>query len=114
MSTPSFPGGNGAMIELIKKNIHYPKEAKKDKIQGTVVVSFMVEKDGSVSNIKVFQGVHPLLDKEAVRVIGLMPKWKPGMKNDTPIRSICHVPIQFKLNESNPEEVSIQQGSVNQ
>ena len=97
-SQPSFPGGFAALISFLQENTRYPEEAEKDSIQGRVVVSFVIEKDGSISNIKVVRGVHPLLDKEAVRVVGLMPKWKPGMNNDLPIRVKYNVPVTFKLN----------------
>ena len=64
-------------------------------------MSFVIEKDGSISNIKVVRGVHPLLDKESVRVVGLMPKWKPAMNNDLPIRIKYNLPVTFKLNNPN-------------
>ena len=100
-SHPSFPGGFSALISFLQENTRYPEEAEKDSIQGRVVVSFVIEKDGSISNIKVVRGVHPLLDKESVRVVGLMPKWKPAMNNDLPIRIKYNLPVTFKLNNPN-------------
>ena len=96
-SQPSFPGGASALMSFLQENTRYPEEAEKDSVQGKVIVSFVIEKDGSTSNIKVVRGLHPLLDQEAVRVVGLMPKWKPAMNNDLPIRVKYNVPVTFKL-----------------
>ena len=78
---PEFPGGVEALMEYLQKNAKYPEDALEDCVQGRVVVSFFVETDGSVSDAKVVKSVHPLLDKEALRVINAMPKWIPGKRN---------------------------------
>lgn len=92
---PSFPGGsvNGWLAEHIK----YPVVAAENGIQGRVVVQFVVEKDGSVSQVKVVRGVDPSLDKEAQRVISSMPKWIPGKQNGVSVRSRFTVPVTFRL-----------------
>ena len=94
---PEFPGGMGAFIKWLSANLKYPESAKNRKIQGKVVVSFIVNKDGSISDEKVMKGINPLLDREALRVIKLMPKWKPGVENDKPCRTLFAIPIVFKI-----------------
>jgi TonB family protein len=89
--------GSEAMMEFLVKNISYPKEAQDKNIQGTVYVSFIVEKDGSISNAKVIRGVHKLLDKEALRVVNLMPKWIPGKQNGKTARVAFTMPVKFAL-----------------
>ena len=101
---PSFPGGASALLSFLQDNVHYPEEALKDSIQGKVVVTFIIEKDGSISNAQVVRGVHPLLDKEAVRVVGLMPKWNPAMSNGDYLRVKYSVPVVFKLNQPNSSQ----------
>ena len=105
---PEFPGGEKAMMQWIAQNIQYPKEAAKANIEGSVIVSFFVEKDGSISNVEVIRSVHELLDKEAIRVVNAMPKWKPGMEKGQPVRTRFFVPISFKSQQSaeDKEEVS--------
>ena len=98
-SHASFPGGFEALRSFLRENTQYPEEVVKDSIQGRVVVSFIIEKDGSITDIQVVRGVHPLLDKEAVRVVGTMPKWKPAMNNDLPIRIKYNLPVTFKLDD---------------
>ena len=95
---PQFPGGQIAMLKYIMENIKYPEQAMKEGIQGRVAVRFIVEKDGSISNVKAVRSVHPLLDKEAVRVVESMPKWSPGKQNGKPVRVRFNVPVMFKLN----------------
>ena len=94
---PEFPGGEKAMMQWIAQNIQYPKEAIDGHIEGRVVVSFIVEKDGSISNAEVKRSIHESLDKEALRVVNAMPKWKPGMENGQPVRARFHIPVSFKL-----------------
>lgn len=94
---PSFPGGPSALNNWIRNNISYPAEAVKNEIEGRVTVSFIVEKDGSISNVKVVHPIEPSLDKEAVRLVAMMPKWKPGRQNGQPARVKYFVPITFKL-----------------
>jgi len=95
---PQFPGGQIAMLQYLMKNIKYPEQAMKEGIQGRVAVRFIVEKDGSISDVKPVLSVHPLLNKEAVRVVKSMPKWSPGKHNGKPVRVRFNLPIMFKLN----------------
>ena len=95
---PQFPGGQIAMLQYLMKNIKYPEQAVKEGIQGRVTVRFIVEKDGSISDVKPVLSVHPLLNKEAVRVVESMPKWSPGKQNGKPVRVRFNVPVMFKLN----------------
>lgn len=94
---PQFPGGQIAMLQYIMKNIKYPEQAMKEGIQGRVAVRFIVEKDGSISDVKPILSVHPLLNKEAVRVVESMPKWTPGKQNGKPVRVRFNLPVMFKL-----------------
>lgn len=95
---PQYPGGIPQMMKFISSNIKYPKDAIKKGMQGAVVVQFVVEPDGSVSNVHVVRRVFPSLDKEAVRMVKAMPKWSPGMQNGKPVRVRFNVPIRFSLN----------------
>ena len=95
---PQYPGGQIAMMKYIMENMKYPKQAMKEGIQGRVAVRFIVEKDGSISNVRPIHSVHTLLDKEAVRVVKSMPKWSPGKQHGKPVRVQLIVPIMFKLN----------------
>ncbi len=94
---PAFPGGQEALFKFINEKLRYPKEAEEHGIQGRVFCNFVVEKDGSITDVKVQRSVLPLLDKEAVRVLSLMPKWKPGYQNKIPVRVKYTVPISFYL-----------------
>lgn len=91
-----FPGGIGEMMKFINKNKKYPKGARGSGIEGNVNLSFIVEKDGSISNIKVLKGLHPAIDAEAVRVIQIMPKWNPGQQGGRLVKSHFVIPIQFR------------------
>lgn len=95
---PQFPGGQIAMMKYIMENMKYPKQAMKEGIQGRVTVRFIVEKDGSISDVRPILSVHPLLNKEAVRVVESMPKWTPGKQNGKPVRVRFNLPVMFKLN----------------
>ena len=95
---PQFPGGQIAMLKYIMENMKYPEQAMKEGIQGRVAVRFIVEKDGSISDVKPILSVHPLLNKEAVRVVRSMPKWTPGKQNGKPVRVRFNLPVMFKLN----------------
>ena len=95
---PQYPGGQIAMLKYLMENIKYPEQAMKEGIQGRVTVRFIVEKDGSISDVKPILSVHPLLNKEAVRVVKSMPKWSPGKQNGKPVRVRFNVPVMFKLN----------------
>lgn len=83
----------------LKKNLSYPKEAKKNKIEGKVIVSFVIEKDGSISNVSIVQSVHPSLDEEAVRVVKLLGKFQPAYLEGNPVRFYYKLPITFSLNK---------------
>ena len=97
---PEFPGGEAKLFEFVSKNIHYPQEAKEKGIQGRVFVGFVIEKDGSVSNVRNLRGVDSELDTEAIRVVKSMPKWKPGMHRGEPVRVSYQIPILFKLEDT--------------
>lgn len=94
---PEFPGGMEALIKYLSENIKYPEQAKKDKIQGKVYISFVVEKDGSVADAKVLRGIGGGCDEEALRVVNAMPKWTPGKQRNTPVRVQFNLPVAFKL-----------------
>ena len=94
---PAYPGGEKAMFEYLMMNIHYPAEAEKAKKEGRVVVSFVIDTDGSVIDAKVMRGVDPVLDKEAVRVISTMPKWIPAKVDGKPVKVSYSLPVSFKL-----------------
>ncbi|NLJ06297.1 MAG: energy transducer TonB [Sphingobacteriales bacterium] len=94
---PEFPGGEKALSDYLKKEIKYPQSAIKDKIQGLVIVSFIVETDGSVSSVNVLKGVSEELDNEAVRVVKAMPKWTPGYQKGKAVRVMLNLPIRFQL-----------------
>lgn len=94
---PEYPGGISALTEYIRQQTVYPTQARNDSIQGRVLVSFIVEKDGSVSNLQVVKSADPLLDAEALRVLSKMPEWNPGSQNDTLCRVKYTVPIRFTL-----------------
>ncbi len=95
---PEFPGGTKALNKFIAKTVRYPVIAQENGITGRVFVGFVIDKDGSVSNVKVLRPVDPALDKEAIRVIKAMPKWKPGKQRGKPVRVSYTVPINFQLN----------------
>jgi TonB family protein len=106
---PEYPGGPKALMEFLNNNVQYPAEAEKAGIQGRVIATFVVEKDGSISNAKVVKSVDPLLDAEALRVIDAMPNWKPGMQNGKVVRVKYTVPLSFHLdgNNDSPKIVGI-------
>ena len=101
---PEFPGGMDEMMKYLSMNVRYPEAAKKAGLQGRVVVQFVVEADGSVSNAEVVRSVNEELDAEAVRVIEKMPKWKPGMQDGKAVRVRYNIPIAFRLNSTTKEE----------
>ena len=97
--SPEFPGGMEAMYQYLSSNIQYPDEAKTKKITGRVLVSFVVEKNGSISDVTVVKCPNELLCKEAVRVIESMPKWKAGRQAGKKVRAKYMLPINFTLND---------------
>ena len=95
----TFPGGHIKAAAFIKENLKYPEDAADYGIQGRVIVNFVVEEDGSVSDIKVVRGVHPSLDAEAVRVVKLMPKWQPAERGGKPVRTKYTLPVSFRIQD---------------
>lgn len=96
---PEFPGGQAAMMKFLSENIKYPVIAQENGIQGRVICNFVVERDGSITDVQVVRGVDPSLDKEAVRVIQSMPRWKPGMQRGKPVRVRFTLPVVFRLQQ---------------
>jgi len=94
---PSFPGGTAALMQFLGSNIKYPVVAEENGVQGRVIVTFVVEKDGSITDVRVIKSVDPSLDKEAVRVVKSMPKWIPGKQNGSAVRVKYTVPVTFRL-----------------
>ncbi len=94
---PEFPGGMSQLYVYLQKNVKYPPIAKESGIQGRVFVNFVVEKDGSISNVKVLRGIGGGCDEEAIRVVKSMPKWKPGKQRGKPVRVSFNLPIKFTL-----------------
>ena len=105
---PEFPGGTVALLSLIQQNIKYPEEAKEQEIQGRVIVQFTIEKDGSVTDVKVVKSVHPLVDEQVVRAVSAMPAWKPGMHEGKPVRVSYSVPFRFRL-QAPPKDIILVQ-----
>ena len=101
---PEFPGKEKAMMEFVTHNIHYPEEAKEKGIEGRVFVGFVIEKDGSINEVKVLKGIGHGCDEEAVRVVKSMPKWKPGMQKGKPVRVHYQMPFFFKLSDNQPKQ----------
>ena len=94
---PSFPGGQAALFEWLSKNIKYPVVAEENGVQGRVIVTFVVERNGSITDVQVVKSVDPSLDKEAVRVVKAMPHWIPGKQNGSAVRVKFTVPVTFRL-----------------
>lgn len=94
---PSFRGGSGKLMEYLESNIQYPPECEESAIQGRVIVSFVVERDGSISQAKVVKSVDPLLDAEALRVVNAMPKWIPGRQSGVIVAVKYTIPVMFRL-----------------
>jgi protein TonB len=94
---PSFPGGPGALMSFLSSNIKYPVVAEENGIQGRVIVAFVVERDGSITDVRVVKSVDQSLDKEAVRVVKSMPRWIPGKQNGSAVRVKYTVPVTFRL-----------------
>ena len=99
---PEFPGGTEALLKFVANNVKYPEKAKDEEISGRVFISFVIEKDGSVSNVELKRGIGGGCDDEAVRVVKAMPKWKPGIKDGKPVRVSYMMPINFKLTDDTP------------
>lgn len=95
----TFPGGDAALYKWLSTQINYPADAAEAGITGRVIVSFVIEKDGSISNARVVRSIHPSLDAEAIRIVKKMPKWIPGKNNGQPVRVEYIMPISFKLQQ---------------
>ena len=94
---PMFPGGDGALMGYLRDNIKYPTVAAENGVQGRVVVGFVVERDGSITDVNILRGVDPSLDREAMRVVKSMPRWNPGKQNGSAVRVKYQVPVSFRL-----------------
>lgn len=94
---PEFPGGTKKLMSYLGNNIKYPEKAKKDGVKGRVFITFVVEKDGSIGDVKLLRGIGAGCDEEAMRVIESMPNWKPGMTEGKPVRVQYNLPIKFQL-----------------
>jgi tonB family C-terminal domain len=101
---PEFPGGPAELMKWLSSHVQYPAIAIDICIQGTVIVAFIVELDGSVSNAKLVRSVDPCIDQEALRVVRQMPKWNPGKRAGIPVRVRYYLPIKFKVGESKPDQ----------
>ena len=101
---PEFPGGMVEAMTFLAKNINYPVAAPQAKIEGRVIVQFVVEKDGSVSDVKVMRGVNSELDAEAIRVVSMMPKWIPGKQRGKAVAVKYTMPIMFRLQTPEPKK----------
>ena len=106
---PEFPGGMGECMKWLQANIKYPMEAKEKGEHGRVIVQFIVEKDGSITDVKVVRSVSPILDAEALRVISSMPKWKPGMQRGKVVKVKYTMPVMFNLNKNKEQPKTNQQ-----
>ena len=104
---PEFPGGMQAMMQFIASNVKYPSIAQKNGVQGRVITQFTVGKDGSITDAKVLRSVDPYLDKEALRVISAMPKWKPGKQDGKAVATRFTVPVVFRLTGDEPEKPTL-------
>jgi TonB family protein len=94
---PQFPGGEKALFDYLKKNIHYPAAAKANKVTGRVYVQFVIERDGKISRAKIIRGIGSGCEEEALRVIKAMPKWTPGKMRGEPVQVQYTLPVNFKL-----------------
>jgi TonB family protein len=103
---PEFPGGDKARMAYLQSNIAYPAEARNQNISGTVYIGFVVEKDGTISNVKILRGIGNGCDEEAVKAVNNMPVWKPGMKEGKPVRTHFNMPIKFTLESKSEAEES--------
>lgn len=94
---PCFPGGYKGLMTFLSQNMVYPVTAQENGVQGRVTVSFVVETDGSITDVEVARSVDPFLDREAMRIVKAMPKWTPGKKDGKPVRLKYTVPVVFRL-----------------
>lgn len=104
---PTFPGGDMACAEWLRAHLKYPKQCQKERIEGRVIVRFVVEKNGRISNVKAIRSPHPELEKAAVRTVKRMPKWIPGKKAGQIVRCSLNLPIMYKTGELYNNKVTI-------
>jgi TonB family protein len=109
---PVFPGGFEGFSKYLAQNIHYPADAVKNKVEGKVFLTFVVERNGSLADIKVLRGVSPDIDAEALRVMKASPHWRPGIQNGRPVRVQFSVPISFKLSAQSGVDPSKRMDSI--
>ncbi len=105
---PSYPGGENARVKFIEKNLKYPQDAILKNIEGTVHIRFIVEKDGSISNISIVKGIGSGCDEETIRVVKLMPKWKPGTNKGEKVRVYLTMPVKFRLEKEDKKPEDLQ------
>lgn len=98
---PEYPGGQDAMIQFIEDNLHYPKQAVKKGVDGSVIVNFIVDKEGHITRAKVLKGIGELCDAEALRMVNSMPDWQPGKQQGVPVNVSINLPINFQLKNKN-------------
>ena len=96
---PEFPGGMAELMKYLQKNLRYPQICKEQRVQGRVILQFVVNADSTITDVNVVKPVNPHLDKEAVRVVKAMPKWKPGTQRGEPVRVRFTLPVTFRLPE---------------
>lgn len=101
---PEFPGGSAGLMKWLSDNVKYPAKAEESGIQGRVVCTFVIERDGSVTDVRVARSIDPLLDNEAVRVLSKMPKWNPGTQGGESVRVKYTVPVTFRLAGDTPKK----------
>lgn len=94
---PQFPGGMSALMKFLANEIKYPEAAREEAAQGRVYLSFVVERDGSIADVRVMRGVHPALDQEAMRAVRAMPQWAPGRQQGQVVRTRYTLPVAFQL-----------------
>ncbi len=94
---PVYEGGLSAMIKFLRKNLHYPSSARMTGIEGSVYIRFVIDGQGAVTDVEVIKGINGALDKEAIRVVAIMPRWKPGRQHNLPVNVRMVLPIKFKL-----------------
>ena len=97
---PEYPGGDAALFRFISENLNYPSEAERNNVQGRVILQFVVNPDGSVGKIEILRSIDPLLDNEAIRVVKILPKFKPGKQGGVPVKVWFSLPVLFKIEKN--------------
>ena len=108
---PRFPGGDEARIKYLKDNLKYPEKARKQGISGRVFISFVVEKDGTISNIRLLRGIGGGCDEEAMKVVAKMPSWEPGLQRGKPVRVQFNMPFSFNLDNIEKEKKEVKRNA---